>query len=197
MEMAMRRGFSLMICILAAAVAALEACGPRLLSPLPADLTFPPGHYVQESYFAPNFKPEDLSYELVTFAMALNSEAPWETFLKIFQEELVRAWRAQGLKVGPGENAGRLSGTIQHLALRGAHLRWLTGRLHAELTLTGTITRRDEVLFAFKDQVNLSSPLVPGLAAPKEQDLLLRQLAREAVHRILNEMLLHGATGMP
>ena len=191
----MRRCFFWLTCFLAVSIAALGACGPRLLSPLPADLTFPPGKYVEESYVAPSFKPEDMSYSLSVFAMAPNREAPGEAFLKIFQEELVRAWEAQGLKLGPGKNACRVSGTIQHLAVRGAQLRWLTGRLHADLTITGTITRADEVLFGFKDQVNLSSPLAPGLAAPKEQDLLLRQLAREVAHRILNELLLHGATG--
>ena len=48
------------------------------------------------------------------------------------------------------------------------------------------------MLFAFRDQVYLSSPLAPGLAAPMEKDLLLARLAREAVNHILNELLLHG-----
>ncbi len=191
----MRRCFSWMTCVLAALTAAAWACGPRFLPPLPAVPTYPPGQYVLESYVAPNFKPEDLSYTIAPFAMGPHSQVAAETFLKIFQEELVRAWQAQGLKLSPGAPASLVSGTIQQLAIRGAQLRWLTGRLHAELTITGAITRGEEVLFAFKDQVNLSSPLSPGLAAPKEQDLLLRQLAREAVHRVLNELLLHGAMG--
>jgi hypothetical protein len=70
----------------------------------------------------------------------------------------------------------------------------LSGRLFASLTIAGTINRGEQVLFAFQDQINLSSPVSPGLAAPREQDLLLHQLAREAAHHILNELLLHGRT---
>ena len=50
------------------------------------------------------------------------------------------------------------------------------------------------MLFAFQDQINLSSPVTPGLAAPREQDLFLHQLARETAYHILNELLLHGRT---
>ncbi len=74
----------------------------------------------------------------------------------------------------------------------GTRLRWLTGRLHASLAIAGTISRGEQVLFAFRDQVNVSSPLAPGPPAPREQELLLRQLARESIHHLLNELLLHG-----
>ena len=47
---------------------------------------------------------------------------------------------------------------------------WIGG----ELTIAGTITLGDQVLFAFQDQIILSSPLSPGLIAPREQELLLR-----------------------
>jgi hypothetical protein len=192
MEMAMCRCW--IFCVLAALVAA-AACGPLALPPKPAAVLFLPGEYVKESYFAPDFKPAESIYSLHAFPVARASNASVEAFQKTFQEELVRAWQAQGLKIGTGKDACRLSGTIHDLAVRGAHFRWLTGRLFASLTISGTITRGEQVLFAFRDQVYLSSPLAPGLAAPKEKDLLLRRLAREAVNHLLNELLLHGSIG--
>jgi hypothetical protein len=166
------------------------AWGLQPLPTAPMGLALQPGRYVKESYFAPDFKPEEASYTFAAFPVEQADKAPSEVFQNIFQEELVRAWQAQGLKLGPGEKAGRLSGTIHHLSLRGARLRWLTGRMHASLTISGSFIREGQVLFAFRDHVNVSSPLAPGPAAPREQDLLLRRLAREAVHHLLNELLL-------
>ena len=180
-------------CVLAA-LTAVSACGPRALPPKPAAVVFLPGEYVEESYFAPDFKPADTIYALNAFPVARSINASAEAFQKIFQEGLVRAWQAQGLKIGSGQNACSLSGTIHYLAVKGARLRWLTGRLFASLTISGTITRGDQVLFAFRDQVYLSSPLAPGVAAPREKDLLLARLAQEAVNHLLNELLLHGLT---
>jgi hypothetical protein len=195
MEMAMCRLLLRVTSVLAAL--SVGACGPRLFPAAPAGLAglpLKPGQYVQESYFAPDFKPDEASYTFGAFPVTEANGAPAEKFLKIFQDELVSAWQAQGLKLGPGENACLLSGTIWHLSVKGARLRWLTGRLFASLSISGEITRGGQVLFAFRDQVEVSSPLSPGPAAPREQELLLRQLARETVHHLLNELLLHGAT---
>jgi hypothetical protein len=194
MEMAMRRVIFPMACVLAAILTALGACGPLVLPPPPAGEPLLPGQYVRLSYFAPDFKPEDVAYTFTDFAVAPDSIALSGAFQKIFQDELGRAWQAQGLKLDHGKEAARVSGTIQYLSVKGARLRWLSGRILASLTIAGTITLGDQVLFAFQDQINLSSPVSPGLAAPREQDLLLRQLAREAAQHILNELLLHGRT---
>jgi hypothetical protein len=195
MEMAMRHMIFLMACVLAAFLAALGACGPLVLPPPPASLPLlQPGHYVRESYIAPDFKPEEVSYTFSVFTVAPGSDALADAFLKVLQDELVRAWQAQGLKMEQSKYVARVSGTIQHLSLKGARLRWLSGRLFASLTIAGIITRGEQVLFAFQDQINLSSPVSPGLAAPREQDLLLHQLARETAYHILNELLLHGRT---
>ena len=180
------------------AVLAVGACGPRLMLPAaPAGVPLQPGIYVRESYLAPGFKPDEISYTLGDFTVTETNGASPGLFLKIFQDELIRNWQAQGLKLGPGENAGTLSGVIQNLAVQGTRLRWLTGRLHASLIISGTITRGDQVLFAFQDVVEVSSPLAPGPPAPREQDLLLRQLAREAIHRLLNELMLTALPAGP
>ena len=186
--------WSCWICCVLAALVAVAACGPLALPPQPAPVIFLPGEYLKESYFAPDFKPAEAVYFLSAFPVAQASNAPAEAFQKIFAEELVRAWQAQGLKIGSGKEACSQSGTIHRLAVRGTRLRWLTGRLYASLTISGTITRGTQVLFAFRDQVYVSSPLAPGLAAPREKDLLLARLARETVNHILNELLLHGST---
>jgi hypothetical protein len=194
MEMAMRRLLFLMACVLTAFIAALGACAPLILPPPPAGVPLLPGQYVRLSYFAPDFKPEDVSYTINAFTVAPDSDAQAGAFAKILQDELIRAWQAQGLKLDHGEEAARLSGTIQYLSVKGARLRWLSGRIFASLTIAGTIARGEQVLFAFQDQINLSSPVSPGFVAPREQDLLLRHLAREAAQHILNELLLHGRT---
>jgi len=178
-----------------AALAILGGCGPRLLPAPPADLAgvpLQPGRYVQESSVAPDFNPEGVSYSLGAFTVAGADRAPVETFSKIFQDELARAWQAQGLKLAPGENACLVTGAIRDLSVTGTRVRWLTGRVHASLAISGAITRGGQVLFAFRDQVSVSSPLAPGPPAPREQELLLRQLARESIHHLLNELLLHG-----
>ncbi len=178
-----------------AALAILGGCGPRLLPAPPATLAgvpLKPGRYVKESYVAPDFKPDEVSYTLGAFTVAPTGQAPAELFSKIFQDELGRSWQAQGLKLASGKDACLVTGTIEQLAVMGTRLRWLTGRLHASLAIAGTITRGEQVLFAFRDQVNVSSPLAPGPPAPREQELLLRQLARESIHHLLNELLLHG-----
>jgi hypothetical protein len=180
--------------ILVAVVVLVSGCagGPKPWAGAPAGVLWQPGRYVLSSFFAPDFKPEDVSYTLAAFPVEQADRAPAVAFEKIFQAELVRVWQAQGLKIGPGEQAVTLSGTIHHLSLRGVRVRWLTGRVHASLTISGAVTQGGKVVFAFRDQVHLSSPLAPGPTAPREQELLLARLAREAVHHILNELLLQG-----
>jgi hypothetical protein len=192
MELAMCRWFSWILCLLAVLVT-VAACHPRVLPAVPAaGVPLQPGRYVNESYFAPDFKPAQITYSFNAFPVTQATNAPEQAFQKIFQEELIRAWQDQGLKIASGKEAGRVSGTIHRLLVRGARFRWLTGRLYASLSISGTITRGSQVLFAFRDQVYMASPVAPGRAAPREKDLLLRHLAQEAAHRILNELLLHG-----
>jgi hypothetical protein len=194
MEMAMCRLLFVKACVLAAFIVALGACGPLVLPPPPAGVPMHPGQYVRLAYFAPGFNPEDVSCTFTPFTVTPGSDAQASAFVKIFQDELVRAWQAQGLKLDHGKEAARVAGTIQHLSVKGGRLRWFSGRIIASLTIAGTITQGKQVLFAFQDQINLSSPVSPGFTAPREQDLLLRQLAREAAYHILNELLLHGRT---
>ena len=179
----------------AVSTAAVAAFRPRALPAGPAaPVPLKPGNYVKEFYIAPDFEPTRTAYTFNIFPVIQADNASAQAFQQIFQEELLRAWQDQGLKAASGQEAAAVSGTIHRVAVKGARLRWLSGRLQASLAISGTITRGSQVLFAFQDQVYLSSPVAPGLAAPREKDLLLRRLAREAVHHLLNEMLLHGVT---
>lgn len=181
------------LCCLFLMVAGLMGCA-RALPPAPAGVAWQPGRYVQESYRAPDFEPEKTSYVLDSVTVEEARGVNPEEFLKIFREELARVWQATGLRFESGEESAHLAGTIHHLAVRGADFRWLTGRLRGSLTISGTITRGDQILFAFRDRVQVSSPLAPGPAAPKEMELFLHQLALETVHHLVNELLLQGFT---
>ena len=80
---------------------------------------------------------------------------------------------------------------MQQVEIRGAPLRLLLGKITAQLTVSGAITRGNETLFAFQDRFSLSSPLNPGPPAPKERELLLHQAARTLAAHLLNELLLY------
>jgi hypothetical protein len=167
----------------------VTACAPGVQPAGSPGPPLKPGLYVSESYRAPGINPGNLTCFLEPFAGAA-AHGPEETFSRLFQEELLRAWQTQGLNLGPSESPCRLSGVIHQLTIRGSRLRRFTGRLHARLVLAGALQQDDRVLFAFRDEVQASSPVAPGPAAPREQELLLRFLAREAANRLLNELLL-------
>jgi len=113
-----------------------------------------------------------------------------EAFQAQLQAELSRAFQANGLKIDPGSDTV-LSGTVPRLAIRGTSLRFIIGKITAELTVEGRITRGAETLFAFQDRISLTSPLNPGPPAPKEKELLLNQAARTFASHLLNELLLY------
>jgi len=187
----MSRWFFWILCV-CTVLAAVAACRPRVWPAGSTAAPFQPGRYVTESYFSPDFQPQQTAFTLAAFPVTRADNVSADAFEKIFQEELLLAWQEQGLKPAAGRDAARVSGTIHRVSVRGARLRWLTGQLHASLVVSGEITRGSQVLFAFRDQVFLSSPVAPGRASPQEKDLLLRHLARETVHHLLNELLLHG-----
>ncbi|MFA5111732.1 MAG: hypothetical protein WC443_10030, partial [Desulfobaccales bacterium] len=84
-----------------------------------------------------------------------------------------------------------VGGVIQFVAIRGAFIRFLTGKIDADLVVSGAITRGDTTLFAFQDRFSVASPIKPGPPAPKEDELLLRLAARTFAGHLLNEMLLY------
>lgn len=165
-------------------------CAPKLAATLPSGVTLQPGQYVTASYRAPDFNASRVVYALGEFPVQTSRDVDPENFQTRFQTELARAFQANGLKVDPRSDTV-FSGAVQQVEIRGTSLRFVIGKITAYLTVQGTITRGEETFFAFQDRIKVSSPLNPGFAAPKEQELLLDQAARTAAAHLLNELLLY------
>ncbi len=169
----------------------LTGCRTLALPPPPAGVAFEPGQYIREYYAAPDFDPARHRYYLAPFALGQVQGVESAGFAAIFQAELAKAFAANGLALGGAQSECRLEGMVHRVALSSA-LRFLRGRISGEMQVAGTITQGDRVVFAFRDALRLSSPLAPGPAAPKEAELLVRQLSRAFAQRLLNQLLLYG-----
>jgi hypothetical protein len=165
-------------------------CASWLAPTLTTGVTLQPGRYVTASYRAPDFPAARTVYALGEFSVESAQGVDPDAFQVQFQEELARAFKDNGLKLDPKSDT-RLSGTVQRVAIRGTTLRFIMGKITADLTVQGVITRGEETLFAFQDRLTLSSPLNPGPPAPKEKELLLNQAARTLTSHLLNELLLY------
>ncbi len=164
-------------------------CAPRMTPSLAGDIVLQPGRYLTASYRAPDFAANRAAYALETFTVASAQGADPQAFQAQLQAELSRAFQANGLRIDP-ESDTVLSGTVTHLAVKGASLRFIFGKITAELNVEGRVTRGAETLFAFQDRINLTSPVNPGPAAPKERELLLNRAAQVFASHLLNELLL-------
>jgi hypothetical protein len=176
--------------ILALCLVCYGGCVPRLPPAVPPGVTLQPGRYLTAYYRALDFNPSQATYVLEPFRVETAQGFPAETFQRLFMQELTQAWRANGLKLSPRGTAD-VTGLVQKVAIRGSSIRWLTGKIDAELVVSGAITRGSDIRFAFQDRISLSSPVNPGPSAPKEDDLLMRQAARTFAVHLLNELLLY------
>ncbi|MBM4294925.1 MAG: hypothetical protein FJ126_08490 [Deltaproteobacteria bacterium] len=165
------------------------------VTPRPAALpgvTLQPGRFLESFYRDPEFVPERSNYVLESFNVELAVDMASETFQAMLREEMGRAWDANGLKLGAAEDACRVSGTVHHVEVGGSRIRFLMGKIHADLSISGVITRGEKTLFAFQDRIHLTTPVRPGRAAPKEGELLVRRAVQEFAAHLLNEILLQG-----
>ncbi|MFZ5453643.1 MAG: hypothetical protein ACOZF2_17435 [Thermodesulfobacteriota bacterium] len=169
-------------------------CVPRPLPPV-AGATLEPGRFLAGFYLAPDFAPEQVTYDLEPFTVEVTREVAPAPFQALLQEELTQAWEANGLKVRGPQGVCRLTGVVHQIRLKGTRLRFLTGKIKADLEVSGAITQAGRTVVAFSDRVKVDSPLNPGPPAPKERELLLRQAARTFVNHLLTEILLHGPPG--
>ena len=134
------------------------------------------------------------SYALGPFTVEHAQGVAPETFVALFRGELARAWQDNGLKLSDKKPDCRLALTNHQVTVASGSLRFLRGKISAQLAASGTISQNGQVLFAFRDRLSLNSPVSPGPPAPKESELLLKEVSRALVHRLLNELLLHGLT---
>jgi hypothetical protein len=179
-----------LVLTLALCLAGAWGCMPRLAPDVPPGVALTPGRYLTACYRAPDFTPAQAVYNLTPFPVATAQGTAGAPFQELFMQELDRGWRANGLKISPqGDTV--VNGVIQYVAIRGAAVRFLTGKIDADLVVSGSITRGDATLFAFQDRFSVSSPIKPGPPAPKEDELLLRLAARTFAAHLLNEMLLY------
>jgi hypothetical protein len=195
--MAHGKNYGALACCLALAVLAGVGCvPPRSFSPPPAGVVMQPGSYLTEYYVAPEFDPTQGACHLGPFTVEQTHGVAPDVFLPIFQAELTRAWEANGLKTAAQapESGCALTGVLNLVSIRGESLRFLQGSISGQLMVSGTITRAGRVVFAFRDRISEDSPVNPGPQAPKEKELLLRQICRSFAHRLLDELLLHGLT---
>jgi hypothetical protein len=168
----------------------LLGCAPRA-APTLDGITLKPGSYVTASYRAPGWSAARTSYALSPFPVENARGVAPETFQALLQEEISRALLANGLKTDPHSDTV-LRGTVSRVEIRGESLRWLTGSITVALTVEGQISRGSEILFAFQDRFEVSSPVNPGPPAPKEKELLLTRAARTCAAHLMNELLLTG-----
>lgn len=180
--------------LLILALAGGGGCARCHLPPAPPAAALKPGHYVRDFFAVPGLRPEQLSCALAPFAVEEATGIAAEDFSTLLEEELAKAWAANGLKTAGPAPPCRLAGAVHRVALSGRGLRFLTGQISAQLVVSGSITQNGQVLFAFRDCLTLDSPVNPGPPAPMESKLLLRHLSRAFAHRLLNQLLLHGAT---
>jgi len=189
MTMGMRKhtsaGLVLVLCLVG-----LWGCIPPLAPATPAEVTLSPGRYLTAYYRAPDFAPGQATYVLPPFTVSAAQGVAADTFRGLLMEELTLAWGANGLKVLPqGDTV--VKGVVQNVAIRGAAWRFLTGKIDADLVISGAITRGGDTLFACQDRISVSSPGNPGPPPPKESELLLRLAARTFAIHLLNEVLLY------
>jgi hypothetical protein len=176
--------------VLALYLIGLWGCAPRLAPAVPAGVALMPGRYLSAYYRAPDFRPAQATFALKPFPVETAQGIPADAFQGLFMQELTQAWQANGLTISPqGDTV--LAGVVQYVAVRGVAWRFLTGKIDADLVVSGAITRGDDTLFAFQDRLSLASPLKPGPPPPKETELLLRQAARTFAGHLLNELLLY------
>ncbi len=190
-QMSMRiRKFTSLGLVLALCLASQWGCVPRLPPAVPPGVVLRPGQYITAYYRAPDFHPTQATFVMQPFPVETAQGFPAATFKSLFMQELTRAWQANGLKLSP-QGHTVITGVVQYVAVRGKAIRWLTGKIDANLVVSGAITRGADTLFAFQDRFCLSSPMNPGPPAPKEDELLMRQAARTFATHLLNEMLLY------
>ncbi|MBM4273716.1 MAG: hypothetical protein FJ134_04520 [Deltaproteobacteria bacterium] len=178
--------------LLSALIAGVCGClPPRPAPPLPG-VTLQPGRYLEAFYRDPEFVPERNAFLLEPFTVEVGLGISADTFQNMFQEELRKAWEANGLTLKALEDACRVSGAVHRVSFSGSVYRFLLGKISADLSVSGAITQGEKTRFAFQDRIHITTPVKPGRAAPKETELLLRQAIQEFAAHLLNELLLQG-----
>lgn len=149
-----------------------------------------PGRYLQKYYRSPDLDPTAGGYQVEAFPVEQVQGLSLDQARALFNEELVKAMAANGLKVNEDKPRFGLSGAVDRFAVASPAWRFLSGRGQADLQVVGEIRRGQEVVFAFQDQVTINPQVNPRHRPTLEPDLIARQAVRRFTMNLLNELLL-------
>ena len=168
----------------------LGGCAPAWQAPGLADLELQPGRYIKRSYRSPEFVPTAGAYQVQTFPVDQVRGISSGTAQTLFNEELLRALQANGLRVNQAGPTFALDGQVHRFAVASPVWRFVSGRGQAHLRVAGEIRRGQEIVFAFQDDIDIAPAVNPRHQPPLEPDLIARLAARRFAVNLLNEMLL-------
>jgi hypothetical protein len=168
----------------------LCGCAPAWQPAGLAGVALQPGRYLQKYYRSPDLDPVAGGYQVEAFPVEQVRGLSLDQARALFNEELVRAMAANGLKVNEEKPLFGLSGAVDRFAVASPAWRFLSGRGQADLRVVGEIRRGQEVVFAFQDEVSINPQVNPRHRPALEPDLIARQAARRFAMNLLNELLL-------
>ena len=171
-------------------VCLLSGCAPAWQPPGLGGLALQPGRYLQKYYRSPDFDPAAAVYQVETFPVEQVKGLSVEAARTLFNEELLKAMAANGLKVSQEKPQLVLSGVVDRFSVASPTWRFLSGKGHADLRVVGEIRRGQEVVFALQDEVVIAPAINPRHRPTLEPDLIARQAARRFAMNFLNELLL-------
>ncbi|MBM4287074.1 MAG: hypothetical protein FJ135_02795 [Deltaproteobacteria bacterium] len=160
-----------------------------------AGLELQPGRYLHNYYRSPGLDPAAAVYEVGPFAMERVAGLSQEQASRLFNEELVQAMEANGLRVRGEKPELIINGRVARFAVASPFWRFFSGRGHADLRVEGEVRQGQEVVFAFQDQVSIAPPVNPRHRPALEPELIARQAARRFAKNFLNELLLPPDSG--
>jgi hypothetical protein len=154
------------------------------------DLALQPGRYLERYYRSPNLDPTAGEYQVEAFSLEQVQGLGQDQARTLFNEELLQAMAANGLKVSREKPRFVLTGRVDRLRVATPTWRFLSGRAQADLRVVGEIRQGQEVVFAFVDEVAINPPVNPQHRPPLETDLIARLVVRRFTTNLLNELLL-------
>lgn len=171
----------------------LSGCAPAWQPTTVGGITLQPGRYLQKYYRSPELDPAAAVFQVEAFPVERVAGLSREEAGRLFNEELLKAMAANGLKVSPEKPQLVLNGVVDRFTVASPTWRFLSGRGHADLRVVGEIRRDQEVVFVFQDEVAIAPAVNPRHRPVLESDLIARQAVRRFASNFLNEMLLPPA----
>ncbi len=173
----------------------LSGCAPAWQPAGFGGLALQPGRYLQKYYRSPELDPAAAVYQVEAFPVEQVTGLSVEKARVLFNEELLKAMAANGLRVSPEKPQLVLSGVVDRFSVASPTWRFLSGKGNAELRVVGEIRQGQEVVFAFQDEVAINPAVNPRHRPALEPDLIARQAARRFAMNFLNELLLSPGNG--